>query len=1050
MNYNQEQLNKILYAKTIHQLFEEQVTQTPHNIALVYEDKEFTYTNLNVVANQLANYIYLNYNIIGDDLIALYLERSEYMLIAMLATMKSGGAYVPIDPNYPDERTALILRDTKAKVIITNDLLYNRLVNLIEKHQLKIEIIVPDNKDTQTKLFKQENKNPETRICSNNLVYVTYTSGSTGTPKGVMVEHKALVGIINKLISLNQSSHFKSIMCRISYVFGPIWKEIYLALLTGAKLVLLSEESRNSPEKVLQAVNQYEVNLLMFVPSQLRAFTEYYANKNLFFKPCLNTIFVFGETLTTDDLAYVFLQNPSLVVKNQYGNTECLCQFEYIIRNDILAQPVLMGKAIANTAIYILDNNMVRAPSGEIGELYIGGDSISRGYLNQPQLNIEKYLSNPFQTPDEKKLGTNARIYKTGDLVRLLENGNVEYIGRNDFQVKIRGIRIELAEIEQQLIKIPGIKYAIVVAKTKYNNQQYLAAYYVLDKEINLKLNNTLILDNTLDGRCNQIVKLSPEKILDKLALVLPDYMLPSYLIELESIPLAINGKVDRGSLPKPKFFEIENYIAPTTKLEEKICAAYAEVLHFDTKEISVNDNFFKLGGNSLLAIRLTFKLANYLTLSVNDIFQYKTPAKLAQFLPTKSTNLVDRLAQINSLYLKLAHDEQIYHGAIEYEHTLYQQQLHDFSWEYKKRTTSNILLTGATGYLGCHLLYQLLSSTTHQLYLTVRASSDDEAHVRLWNKFKHYFDKDLNSYNNRLNIITADISKENLGLNNLLYKELVNKIGTIIHSAAQVKFYGNYEDFYIHNVLATENLLEFANLTKMKDFHYISSLWIFTNLRTSNRSFNIFTENDIIDEYANLNSLYTKTKYLGEQTVIKYRKYGVKTNIYRVGNLGVNSVTNKPQQNTEDNAFFQRLKTVLQLGMIPNELSHIEISPVNSTALAITLIFNNERLSNQILHVSNPYKSNLYELLNHNNMDIVKQVPLSVFIDTMVHKLANNVQTEQIELYMLLQNWLDPNIKNMAKKIIFQDKTDLILSKLSFQWPKITHTMLSDLLSLV
>jgi surfactin family lipopeptide synthetase A len=262
------------------------------------------------------------------------------------------------------------------------------------------------------------------------------------------------------------------------------------------------------------------------------------------------------------------------------------------------------------------------------------------------------------------------------------------------------------------------------------------------------------------------------------------------------------------------------------------------------------------------------------------------------------------------------------------------------------------------------------------------------------------------------------------------------------------VKHYGEYIDFYQANVQSTINLLELAKTTR-KDFHYVSTIGVFANTCISNQDYNIFTENIIDNVHANLDNIYTKTKYEGEEAVLKYREHGVKANIYRIGNIAINSVTHKAQENIEDNAFIQCVKAILELGIIPQELREIEISPVDYTAAAIITLFNQKRLYNQIYHVFHPEKSNLYTLL-HPYRNNIKQISFAEFIDDILIKLKNSHNTNRIELFMLHQGWLRPNIKNLAKVVIFQDKTNYILNQLNFQWPNITSKMLSNIIESV
>lgn len=1017
--------------KTIHELFEEQVLKTPNNIALVYEETSLTYKELNECSNQLAHYLRVNYKIKGDDLIALYLNRSEYMLIAILGVLKAGGAYVPIDVTYPEKRISYILNDIRTKVLITNKNNYNYISGLSSsnveisnrKQQLsnaQVSIIAIDADDIQHQLKKQALNNPDLNIRTYNLVYVMYTSGTTGTPKGVMLEHHSVTRRVVSMIEKSDVNAKNKYLFKTNYVFDVSFSDIFMTLLSGASLYIT--KSVFDIEEICNLIEKNNIDMCHFVPSQLEVINDYLFSKNLF--GTLKTINVSGEKF------HKLLIHESADIKyvNYYGPTETgevTCDITNF-KSQISDHPKLdtIGYPLAESTLYVLDEHLNPLPIGAIGELYIGGDGLARAYLNLPELTQKLFIPNPFQSLTEKQANSNNRLYKTRDLVRYLSSGNIEYIGRNDNQVKIRGFRVELNEIETKLCNYPGIKQVVVLPQEQSTNlginQMFLVAYYVSHTE----------LDENI--------------ILEHLSQELPDYMLPSLFIYLEHLPLTENGKLNIRALPPAHIStQIDTYVAPKNELEKKICALYANVLKLPIEKVGANDNFFKLGGNSILAIHLVFKLQHYFDITVNDIFEYKTPGEISQFVPENNVNLIDRLEKIKLMYSKLTFDQNT-NIAIEHKRTLYQQRIIPFVFDNSPKSSSGVLLTGATGYLGCHILYELLSTTTHLIYLPIRANSQEAASTKLCDKLRYYFDIDPNMYIDRIHVFSSDLSKINLGLDKLQYEKLINNIDSIIHSAALVKHYGSNTEFYSENVQATINLLELARLTTNKDFHYISTIGVFTATCTDSSNYNVFTEDSIDESHANLGNVYTKTKYQGEQVAIQYREDGVKTNIYRVGNLAVNSITHKTQENIEDNACLQRIKTILALRVIPHELCELEISPVDCTAKAIATLFNLAELHNQIYHVFNPKKCNLHELFSRteHTLELVK---MGTFIDT-IKKQLHDSNSHQIELFMLHQWGLYPIIDKLVETIIFQDKTNYILNKLKFEWPCITQEMLANI----
>ena len=595
--------------KTIYQLFQEQVDKNPNNIALVFEEEELTYKELNNKANQLARYIRSQYKEItnqelqADTLIPLCLERSLDMVVGILAVMKAGGAYVPMDPGYPAERFKHILTDTDANLIITQSHLITKLIPVTS-----IELIEIDEQDN---LFIYENEEASNLIQhsqATDLAYVIYTSGTTGLPKGVLQTHG---NVYRLLSSTDHQFGFNSNdiwTLYHSYIFDfSIW-ELWGSLTYGAKLVIPTQELVKDISSFVELCSEYKVTVLNQTPSAFYAFIDQLDSSGL---NSLRYVIFGGDTLNINLLNrwwdYKKSNNLQTKLVNMYGITETTVHVTYKeIEQDEIASSNI-GKPIDDLNSYILDQHNQPVPIGVIGELYIGGAGLARGYLNQPELTVERFISNPFATESDIANGY-TRLYKTGDLVRWLSDGNIEYIGRNDFQVKIRGHRIELGEIENQLAKLVGIKQSIVLAQTnKQINSQYLVGYFV----------------------ATELNTLSQEDLLTQLSTVLPDYMLPSILVELESLPLTVNGKLDRKALPNPEFVNEDTFVAPASELEISLCNIFTDVLGLE--KVGITDDFFRIGGDSIVSIQLSSRLRkNGFAVSVRDIFDNRSVAKLA------------------------------------------------------------------------------------------------------------------------------------------------------------------------------------------------------------------------------------------------------------------------------------------------------------------------------------------------------------------------------------------------------------------------------------
>jgi amino acid adenylation domain-containing protein/thioester reductase-like protein len=1037
-----DEYNKIVYfwnetgafypaEKTIHQLFEEQVLKTPDNIALVYEDIQLTYKELNSMSNQLAHYLRVTYKIQGDDLIALCLNRNENMLIAILGVLKSGGGYVPLDPGYPEDRISYILGDTKAKVLICNSS-FNLTVGNGCTHILRI-----DSPEFRQILSKQRVSNPTLNISSHNLAYVIYTSGTTGKPKGVMIEHSSVINEIG--FQINQITEVSRLLLSANYVFDASVEQIWLSLFTGSELHIVDENKILDVDFINNYVVSNEIECLNTTPT----YVEMLDLKSL---TSLKYIILGGEPLLRG-------LDTSAIVFNTYGPTEATIIATSFKLSGNNFRSNIIGRPIDNYTCYILDKNLLPLPVGGIGELYIGGSGLARGYLNLPELSQEKFISNPFQTEEESQQNINGRLYKTGDLVRYMSDGTIEYIGRNDFQVKIRGFRIELGEIESKILSYSGVKQAVVLAKEQTNTgkdesvNKYLIGYYVSDK------------------------KLDEDGLLEYLKQELPEYMVPSMLVYLDKLPLTIHGKLDKRLLPDPEFDLTVDYAAPVNWIEKQICDAYAEILHMDVNSIGINSDFFKIGGNSILVIRLVSRLQhkNNFKININEVFSLKTPKAIAAIIKDGDNNLNIQLERVKLVHKKLnsPKDEDLENAKLQrgvylkaikkidfaQESLLFQcrpesmLQKRQFVFEELKPVV-NVLLTGATGYFGCHVLFQLLMTTGYTVYVVVRAQSSEAAIERVQHKFKYYFNLDIKIFRERLIIIAADIDKMNLNLDLASYKNLIRTIDSIIHCAALVKHYGDYEGFYLANVLATINLLKLCQQTKLKDFHYISTVSVLTDGYIPGKSYFEFNEDTSADILKNRHNVYTRSKYQGEQEVVLSRKFGINGNIYRLGNMSMNSRTFKNQENIKDNAFVNIFKTMLMLGVMPQEYANVEISPVDCAAQSVVLLFDKVSLNNQTYHIFNPHTANLLELIALRPEIKLSRVTFNQFIQQIKACLEGGENVDQIELFMLHQGWLQEyDLEHLTMIHLLQDKTEYILAKLGFKWPEITTPMLSELI---
>jgi amino acid adenylation domain-containing protein len=588
------------FDKCIHQLFEEQVQRTPDAVAVVYEDVQtqhvasLTYHQLNCRANQLAHYL----RILGvkpDTLVAICVERSLLMIVGLLGILKAGGAYVPLDPEYPIERLSFMLEDAQVSLLLTQQ----QLINKLPQHQAKQVFL----DEVWEKIAQNNQDNPISGARAFHLANVIYTSGSTGRPKGVMVEHKGLCNLAQAQIQTFGLTSDSRILQFASFSFdASIW-EIVMALSSGGTLYLGTKDSILPGKPLIDKLRNYSITHITLPPSAL-------AVMPMEELPTLQTIIVAGEACSAELIEQWSIGRNFF---NAYGPTETtVCAT--IAKCTLEDEKISIGKAIANTQVYILDENLQPVPVGVPGELHIGGVGLARGYLNRPELTQEKFISNPFGG-SRGRTQHSALLYKTGDLARYLPNGNIEYLGRIDNQVKIRGFRIELGEIEAALSQHDDVQTSCVIAREETLGSKRLIAYVVPQKDVTLTT-----------GELRQF-----------LAEKLPGYMLPTAFVILESLPLTPNGKVDRRALPNPDLQqELSDYVMPNTEVERIIADIWQKALAVE--KIGIYNNFFELGGHSLLLVKINQQLQEEfgLELSIIDMFNYPNIQSLSQYLSAK------------------------------------------------------------------------------------------------------------------------------------------------------------------------------------------------------------------------------------------------------------------------------------------------------------------------------------------------------------------------------------------------------------------------------
>lgn len=578
----------------VHKLFEEQSRMTPDSAAVIFKNEEISFDELNKRANSLANYL-LKTGTGKDCLVGLFVERSVEMVVSILGILKAGAAYIPIDVSYPQSRIDYMIRDSGVKVLITQE----SLVNLLPQNVSGIILIDKDREE----ISKYSGSNPEIKIDLESPAYVIYTSGSTGNPKGVVIRHKSLS---NHMLWMKDAFGFNSadrVLQKTPFSFDASVWEFYLPLVTGGCLVMAEPDGHMNTAYLCEVIKEKNVTIIQLVPSLLRLLL----NENEF-ENCKNlkSVFCGGEALTSD-LKEKLFDKLNVNFYNLYGPTEATIDATYFqCGNNFSGETIPIGKPVYNTQTYVVDKYMNLAPAGVAGELLIGGAGIAKGYLNNPELTNEKFIFDIF-----KKINS-AKLYKTGDLVKYKSDGNLEFIGRADHQVKFRGFRIELEEIESHLSKHDDVKETVVIVREDNPGSQKLTSYVVLKKPEAVSQND---LKNYLRER-------------------LPEYMIPNVFVFMNNLPVLPNGKIDKKSLPVPDAMKLteSEFAAPVIPSEKILSEIWKEILNLE--KVGVNDNFFELGGDSIISIQIISRANQHgIKITPKQIFQYQTIFELARVI---------------------------------------------------------------------------------------------------------------------------------------------------------------------------------------------------------------------------------------------------------------------------------------------------------------------------------------------------------------------------------------------------------------------------------
>lgn len=972
-------------------LFKDIVAKCPNNIAVQVGEKSITYKELDQKSNTLALEI-LNRNVKKGDVIGVCINKSIELVISIWAILKVGCVYMPMYVGYPKDRLDYMIKNSNCKLLILN----STMKDIIDKKCEVIDIVGFEKiENTEAFSFPFE-------IMPSDLAYIIYTSGSTGKPKGVQIMHKNL---INYVLSFNEL--FKNISPKDKFLSSTnisfdvsIW-ELFLSILNGATLVLYTEEIINNILEYCRVIIDYKITTLYIPPNILEeVFTMLKNSKDV----KISKLLVGVEPIKKSTLNKYYDLNPNIKIINGYGPTETtICstalEYEKDEKNDDI---VSIGKPLHNTNIYIVDKNMNIVPIGVTGELCISGNGVGAGYINNDTETNNHFVNNIFDD--------SSKLYKTGDLAKWNSDGTISYVSRKDSQVKLSGYRIELQEIDYTIMQYPSIMKCLT---TIYNTgkKSYLVTYFTSDKNI-----NTSDLSAYLQSK-------------------LAFYMVPSIYIQLEAFPLTVNGKIDKAKLPKPVIMAKNTYVAPVTELEKQLCILWQDLFNID--KIGIDDNFFELGGDSLSAIKFQVEALNQdLNISYSDIFKFPTIRLLAQ----KAENNLpsEQAVQENYDYTNI-------------NELLSSNDINNVPSNIKMREVNSILLTGSTGFLGAHILDNYLSSTKDGvIYCFVRRKNMGNPEERLQKTLEFYFGNKYDKmFGTRIKVVTADITIPDFGLNTSDYEDLAKKVDVVINSAALVKHYGEYEQFNSINVLGTQRLIDFCKTFNKKLYHIsttsVSGMGLSENNIEQSEDITYFSEKDLYKNQ-NLNNTYIRTKFEAEKLILENINSGLDACIFRMGNISNRYSDAKFQINVSENAFVNRIKSILKLQVIQEgfKAHATEFAPVDLCADAIIkVIKSNPKFT--VFHIFNTNLISFVDIVKYLNelnikLDFVTDEKFSAKVNTFLKdsKLKNAISGIVTDL--------DSNkLFNLNANILLDcDFTNLYLQKVGFKWPKINKNYIS------
>ena len=953
--------------KTFVDLFREAVAKYPDRPAVKDGMGELTYKELDHMSDYVAQK--LTENGFGREKVAgILCGRTKEYAVAYIGVMKAGGAYVPLDPEYPQSRIEYMLKDSEAENLLVIDR-YRSLVGFYDQNVISLDDVAAESKDFALSVELTAPK-PE------NLAYMIYTSGSTGKPKGVMLEQRNLLNLIEYILMTRKLTPDDIVAEFASFCFDASVIDLFAPLTAGAVLYILPESIRKDAVAVGKFIKEEKITTATF-PTQMGELVAELLDD----APSLKFVTLGGEK-------FKYYRDRTYQMINGYGPTEnTVSSTEFWVDKQYDNIPI--GKSQRNIRSYIVDENMKRLPVGASGELCHAGRQIARGYHNLPEKTASVFVENPFSVCDEDK-----RLYRTGDMVRMKGDGNIEYIGRIDSQVKIRGYRIELGEIEGALLKHDLVKNAAVIVIEKGGNK-YITAYYtgetIPEDELKLFLNP-----------------------------LIPDYMMPSFFVHLEKMPVTPGGKIDKKALPVPEVTTTAStaYVEPVTAVQITLCEIFEKALGIE--KVGIEDNFFELGGSSLTASKVAVMcLSKNISIVYADIFKYPTIRELSAIVDNSEAFENPQSENEFSSY-NYNRIQSVISGNVE-------ENVNQVT----KEEIGDIMITGATGFLGIHVLKAYLDNYDGKVYCLVRKGKYESMEKRMMHMLMYYFDNPCQElFGERIICVDGDItSKEQVE------KFADYKFNTIINCAACVKHFAAGDVLEKINVHGVENLIEFCKNSGRRLIQ-ISTVSVAgegsDGVPPMSR---VFNENDLYIGQ-NITNEYIRTKFLAERAVLEAVSSGLDGKVIRVGNLMSRNSDGEFQINFITNGFLRSLRGYEAVGKFPIGAMHevTEFSPIDSTALAVLKLVQTDRRFT-VFHACNShhiYMADLiYAMRSHGfDIDIVSDEEF----EAAVKEFAKNSDDSDVVSGLIAYT---AHNENEIYTLDYSNRfTAQVLYRLDYKWP--------------